>query len=82
MKKSILEEEVVEEEDVEKVEEVEEVELDQIYSEDVEDYLQEMLTDNQLLLAVLSRVSTDSEDEMLIVLRTIAKEELKKMYMQ
>ena len=56
-------------------------ELDQIYSEDVEDYLQEMLTDNQLLVKVLSRVSTDGDDEMLIVLRTIAKEELKEIYM-
>ena len=47
----------------------------------VEDYVQEMLTDNQLLLEVLSRVSIDSEDEMLIVLRTIAKENLKTIYM-
>ena len=56
-------------------------ELDQIYSEAVEDYVQEMLTDNQLLLEVLSRVSIDIEDEILIVLRTIAKEDLKKIYM-
>ncbi len=50
-------------------------ESDQIYSEAVEDYVQEMLTDNQLLLEVLSRVSIDIEDEILIVLRTIAKGE-------
>ena len=56
-------------------------ELDQIYSEAVEDYVQEMLTDNQLLLEVLSRVSIDIKDEILIVLRTIVKEDLKKMYM-
>ena len=56
-------------------------ELDQIYSEAVEDYVQEMLTDNQLLLEVLLRVNIDIEDEILIVLRTIAKEELKKIYM-
>ena len=57
-------------------------ELDQIYSEAVEDYVQEMLTDNQLLLEVLLRVNIDIEDEILIVLRTIAKEELKKIYME
>ena len=62
-------------------EEEEVYELDQIYSEDIEDYVQEMLTDNQLLVKVLSRVSIDSEDEMVIVLRAIAKEDLKKMYM-
>ena len=58
-------------------------ELDQIYSEAVEDYVYEVLTltDNQLLLEVLSRVSIDSEDEMVIVLRTISKEDLKKIYM-
>ena len=54
-------------------------EKDQIYSEAVEDYVQEMLTDNQLLREVLSRVSIDSEDEMLIVLRTIVKENFKKI---
>ena len=54
-------------------------ELDQIYSEAVEDYVQETLTYNPLLLEMLSRVSIDSEDEMLIVLRTIAKENLKKI---
>ena len=55
--------------------------LDQIYSEAVEDedYVQETLTYNPLLLEMLSRVSIDSEDEMLIVLRTIAKENLKKI---
>ena len=37
-------------------------ELDQIYSEAVEDYVQEMLTDNQLLLEVLLRVNIDIED--------------------
>ena len=55
-------------------------ELDQRDSEAVKDYVQEMLTDNQLLREVLSRVSIDSEDEMLIVLKAIAKEGLKKMY--
>ena len=54
-------------------------ELDQIYSKAVEDYVQEMLTDNQLLREVLSRVSIDSEDEMMIVLRTIVKENFKKI---
>ena len=56
-------------------------ELDQIYSEAVEDYVYELLTDNQLLLEVLLRVNIDIEDEILIVLRTIAKENLKKIYM-
>ena len=58
-------------------------ELDQIYSEAVEDYVYEVLTlkDNQLLLEVLLRVNIDIEDEILIVLRTIAKENLKKIYM-
>ena len=56
-------------------------ELDQRDSEAVKDYVQEMLTDNQLLLEVLSRVSIDIKDEILIVLRTIVKEDLKKMYM-
>ena len=58
-------------------------ELDQIYSEAVEDYVYEVLTcrDNQLLLEVLLRVNIDIEDEILIVLRTIAKEDLKKIYM-
>ena len=56
-------------------------ELDQIYSEAVEDYVYELLTDNQLLLEVLLRVNIDIEDEILIVLRTIAKEDLKKIYM-
>ena len=58
-------------------------ELDQIYSEAVEDYVYEVLTltDNQLLLEVLLRVNIDIEDEISIVLRTIAKEELKKIYM-
>ena len=52
-------------------------ELDQIYSEAVEDYVYEVLTltDNQLLLEVLLRVNIDIEDEISIVLRTIAKEE-------
>ena len=58
-------------------------ELDQIYSEAVEDYVYEVLTcrDNQLLLEVLLRVNIDIEDEISIVLRTIAKEDLKKIYM-
>ena len=58
-------------------------ELDQIYSEAVEDYVYEVLTltDNQLLLEVLLRVNIDIEDEISIVLRTIAKEKLKKIYM-
>ena len=56
-------------------------EVDQIYSEAVEDYVYEVLTDNQLLLEVLLRVNIDIEDEILIVLRTIAKENLKKIYM-
>lgn len=58
-------------------------ELDQIYSEAVEDYVYEVLTltDNQLLLEVLLRVNIDIEDEISIVLRTIAKENLKKIYM-
>lgn len=56
-------------------------EVDQIYSEAVEDYVYELLTDNQLLLEVLLRVNIDIEDEILIVLRTIAKEDLKKIYM-
>ena len=56
-------------------------ELDQIYSEAVEDYVYELLTGNQLLLEVLLRVNIDIEDEILIVLRTIAKENLKKIYM-
>ena len=57
-------------------------ELDQIYSEAVEDYVYEVLTltDNQLLLGVLLRANIDIEDEILIVLRTIAKENLKKIY--
>ena len=52
-------------------------ELDQIYSEAVEDYVYEVLTltDNQLLLEVLLRVNIDIEDEISIVLRTIAKGE-------
>ena len=56
-------------------------ELDQIYSEAVEDYVYEVLTltDNQLLLEVLLRVNIDIEDEISIVLRTIAKEDLKKI---
>ena len=54
-------------------------ELDQIYSEAVEDYVYELLTDNQLLLEVLLRVNIDIEDEISIVLRTIAKEDLKKI---
>ena len=58
-------------------------ELDQIYSEAVEDYVYEVLTcrDNQLLLEVLLRVNIDIEDEISIVLRTITKENLKKIYM-
>ncbi len=58
-------------------------EVDQIYSEAVEDYVYEVLTltDNQLLLEVLLRVNIDIEDEISIVLRTIAKEDLKKIYM-
>ena len=58
-------------------------ELDQIYSEAVEDYVYEVLTltDNQLLLEVLLRVNIDIEDEISIVLRTIAKEDVKKIYM-
>ena len=58
-------------------------ELDQIYSEAVEDYVYEVLTltDNQLLLEVLLRVNIDIEDEISIVLRTTAKEDLKKIYM-
>ena len=50
-------------------------ELDQIYSEAVEDYVYEVLTltDNQLLQEVLLRVNIDIEDEISIVLRTIAK---------
>ena len=58
-------------------------ELDQIYSEAVEDYVYEVLTlkGNQLFLEVLLRVNIDIEDEILIVLRTIAKENLKKIYM-
>ena len=58
-------------------------ELDQIYSGAVEDYVYEVLTlkGNQLFLEVLLRVNIDIEDEILIVLRTIAKENLKKIYM-